>query len=341
MLLFAKEHKYDILQKHQLGLKLRPIFIAQLAIMPSLVNPAYSYQNGEFQVALHAEQSISIEFISQYAVNVSSLIFIHNSDYKAISEKMNHDINNITRSLSMGDPLKNGVKQANLLSFQMENLYKDPFDDQLLAGQYQSSKNFSQLLLQNKGHQKSLYHRISRQGHHYTVMQPLLSSILLLAFLQNSGLFSEKEIQSYFLTSYFKDIGMSFITREKFELAHLNEYDRQLFSAHAENSMKILDGRLPFTRTQLNIIANHHFLNYKIQSLITGQNLPDQDKMLTGVESTLLSSIDILVALISKRPYRDPVSIFTALDLLKKVIADEYPQEFRNLVIFLKHFFKN
>ncbi len=333
--------KLTVLDRHRLELKLKPVFIAQLSIMNSLVQPAYAYKNGEFVEVLRADEGVTFEFIAQYAQNTSSEIFVHKTDYLAIQEKLKKDIAQITRSLSQGDPLKKGIKQGNLLSFQMENIYKNPFDDELLAGQFQSSKNFSNLLLQNKSMQKSIYHKLTKQSHHYTVLQPLLSSVLLLSFLQSTGMFSEKEIQNFFLTSYFKDIGMSFIPREKFELAHLNELDKQMFSEHADNSMRILDGRLPFNRTQLNIIQNHHFLNYKIQSLISGKQLPDQDKMLTGIESTLLSSIDILVAMTSKRPYRDDVSVFKALELLKKVISDEYPQEFKNLVIFLRQFFKN
>jgi HD-GYP domain-containing protein (c-di-GMP phosphodiesterase class II) len=336
-----RPEKLTILDKHRLELKLKPLFIAQLSIMDSLLHPAYAYKNGEFVQVLRADEGVTIEFISRYAQTISSEIFVHKDDYKEIQEKLKKDIAKITRTLSQGDPLKKGVKQGNLLSFQMENLYKNPFDDELLSGQFQSSKNFSNLLMQNKSMQKSIYHSLSKQSHHYTVLQPLLSSVLLLSFLQSTGMFSEKEIQNYFLTSYFKDIGMSFIPREKFELAHLNEFDKQMFSEHAQNSMKILEGRLPFNKTQLNIIENHHFLNYKIQSLISGKQLPDQDKMLTGIESTLLSSIDILVAMISKRPYRDDISVFKALELLKKVISDEYPQEFKNLVIFLRHFFKN
>lgn len=336
-----KKQKLTVLDKHRLELKLRPIFIAQLSIIESLDKAAYAYKNGEFVQVLRPNEGITFEFIAAYAQTTSSEIFLHQEDYELIQEKINKEIVQITRSLSTGDPLKKGIKQGNLLSLQMVNLYKNPFDDELLSGQFQSSKNFCNLLLQNKNLQKKLYHKLAKQSHHYTVMQPLLSSVVLLSFLQSTGMFSDKEIENYFLVSYFKDIGMSFIPREKFELAHLSDFDKQMFAEHADNSMKILDSRLPFNKTQLNIIKNHHFLNYKIQSLISGHALPDQEKMLTGVESTLLSSIDILVAMISKRPYRESVSAFKTLELLKMVIADEYPQEFKHLVIFIKHFFKN
>lgn len=337
--MFKRATELNLLDRSRLSLKLKPIFIVQLTLLDSLTKPAYSFKNGLFTRVLNENEGISFEFISHYAQNQSSEIFLHKEDYETIHEKLNNEIIKITRSLSIGDPKVKGLKHVNLLSMQMANLYKDPFNDELLNNQYQSAKNFSNLLYNNKQIHKYVYHKFIVQNHHYTVAQPLLSSILLVSFLQHSGLFSEKEIQGYFLTSYFKDIGMSFIPREKFELSHLNDFDKKLFSEHADHSMKLLNGRLPFNKTQLNIIKNHHFLNYKIQSLISGTTETPKEKMLTGIESILLSSIDIIVAMSSKRPYRETISVFKALELLKKVIADEHPQEFKNLVVFLKHFF--
>jgi HD-GYP domain-containing protein (c-di-GMP phosphodiesterase class II) len=41
----------------------------------------------------------------------------------------------------------------------------------------------------------------------------------------------------------------------------------------------------------------------------------------------------------TERPYRKAMTSFKALELLKKVLSDEYPQEFKTLVFFLKNFF--
>lgn len=326
--------------RSRLSLKLKPIFIAQLMMLDSLEKPAFSYTDGLFVKVLEANSGASVDFISHYAKNISSEIFIYKEDFIKLHEKLNQEIIKVTRSLSQGDPKTKGIKHVNLLSMQMANLYSDPFNDELLSNQFQSAKNFFNLLFQNKGIHKALYANLVKQNHHYTIAQPLLASILLVSFLQSTGMFSEKEIQNYFLTSYFKDIGLSLIPREKFELAHLNEYDKELFAEHAINSRRLLKNRIPLNMTQLNIIENHHFLNYKIQALMSESFTTNKDKMLTGVESTLLSSIDIIVAMSAKRPYREAVSVFKALELLKKVIATEYPSEFKNLVIFLKHFFK-
>ncbi len=338
--MYKRSSELNFIQRSRLTLSLKPILVAQIVILDSLEKPAYSYKDGLFHKEIDANTGISVDFISNYAKVVSSEIFLHKEDFNRINEKLNGEIVKLTRSLSQGDTRAKANKYVNLLSMQMANLYKDPFNDELLVNQFQGAQNLFNVLFNNKSIHKGLYHSLAKQSHHYTVAQPLLSSILLTSFLQSSGMFSEKEIQSYFLTSYFKDIGMSLIPREKFEQAHLNEYDKKLFAEHAINSRKLLSSRIPLTMTQLNIIENHHFLNYKIQALISDSFTIDQNKMLTGVESTLLSSIDIIVAMSSERPYREAMSIFKALELLKKVVATEYPTEFKNLVIFLKSFFK-
>lgn len=327
------------LRKHSLPLNLKPVYIGQLAILDALSEPAYTYRDGRFEIILKKREAITPEFLRNYATSISKEIFITYEDFESIHDKINQQLVQLSRTLSVGDPLKNSSRQANLLSLQMANLYNNPFSDELLKNQYQSSKNFSTLLFNNKQIHSDLYKRYLKQKHHYTVGQPMLASILLLSFIQHTQMFSEKEIQSLFLTSYFKDIGMSFIPREKFELAHLSPEDKDLFAEHATNSMKILDGRVPFNKTQLNIIKNHHYLNYVIQSKVIGQKVGNEEDLLTGVESALLSSVDILVAMTTERPYRDPISMFKALELLKQVLYEEYPSEFKSLVIFLKQFF--
>lgn len=328
------------IQKNRMLLKVKPIFVGQLFIVESLNFPAFHYNSDvrKFDVVLDADEGITSYFISDYAQKFSSEIFVFEDDFQLINSKLKDELTKLSRSLSIGDVKKNAVKHANFLSMQMSNLYKNPFNDELLSSQFQNSKNLSNLLISNKDIHKSIYQNIYQSKYHYTLKQPLLSSVLLLSFIQSLNLFSEKEIEGFFLTSYFKDIGMSFIPKEKFEEINLTEFDKSLFAKHSENSMLILEGRVPLSNTQLNLIKNHHFLNYKIQALANNKPAPKSDEFLTGIESTLLSSLDILVAMISDRPYRDPISSYKALELLKLVISEEYPQEFKALVVFLKKF---
>lgn len=326
--------------KNRLNLYLKPVYVTQIILLEALHYPAYTYINNEFKEVLKANEGITTKFISDYAQTYSKEIFIFSEDFELLNKKLKDEVTKLTRSLSIGDPAKNAKKQISLLTMQMQNLYNDPFDDELLSNHFQSSRNLSNLLLNNKELHRALYKDLTKQSYHYTQTQPMLSSILLLSFIQSLQLFSQKEIEGLFLTSYFKDIGMSFIPREKFELAHLSEFDKELFSQHAENSMKILDSRVPLSKHQLNMIKNHHYLNYKIQALINKSEVQNDEQFLSGIESALLSGIDILVAMTNPRPYRDPVSTFKALELLKRVLSDDYPQEFKALVFYIKTFFK-
>lgn len=68
---------------------------------------------------------------------------------------------------------------------------------------------------------------------------------------------------------------------------------------------------------------------------------PSVEAMGFGIESTLVAVTDILVAMTSQRPYRQSLTVYQSLELVRKMIADEYPQEFRALVVYLRQFFKN
>ena len=60
-----------------------------------------------------------------------------------------------------------------------------------------------------------------------------------------------------------------------------------------------------------------------------------------GIESTLVAVFDIIVAMTSKRPFRNERSMYHTLEVVKRLMIDDYPQEFRALVIFLKQFYRN
>jgi response regulator RpfG family c-di-GMP phosphodiesterase len=329
-----------ILNHSSIALRNIEVNVTRLILVGSLKNPAYAHLDGEFIQVLRADESIGPDYIRNHASTHGVSIFISKEDAETLDQKLHDQLIKLTRSLSIGDRVKNGTRQTNLLSLQMANLYDNPFDDKLLQTQFQSTKNFYQLLKKCKPHQhKKIFQHMWNTPHYYTIAQPMLSSLLLVAFLEHTKMLSDREVENLFLASYFKDIGMSFIPREKFEQADLTSDEKQLFEEHAKNSMKILEGRIPLNRNYLTLIEHHHFLNHKIRAKIQGLEVPRSD-VLHGIESTLLASIDIFVAMISKRPYRDPTSVFDAMDLIKKVFADEYPQEFKQLVLFIKQFFK-
>lgn len=82
-------------------------------------------------------------------------------------------------------------------------------------------------------------------------------------------------------------------------------------------------------------------MNDRIKNIASKNHPHDEQEIIYGIESTLVSVFDIFVAMTSDRPYRKGMTHYKALEVIKKIMADDYPQEFKALVIFLKQFFKN
>ena len=133
---------------------------------------------------------------------------------------------------------------------------------------------------------------------------------------------------------------MSAIPAEKYDQDNLTDKEKEVLSAHATNSVQILKGRLPLSPNHLSIIEHHHtfsLLSNKLQL-----NLKEKQKdgeLIAGFETMLVTVMDIISAMITGRPFRKPTKIFEALDLVKILIADQYPQEFRLVVSYFKNFF--
>lgn len=328
-------------EHHKLTLKLRPVLVGELYLIRKLRHPVYVLKNGIMRAVFQEGVSPGKEQIQVLIKNGIREIFLFPDDVKEIRGNLENALTKVTRSLSVGDPLENGTKGIKLLSLNMGGLYQDPHNDELLMLQFQSTQNFGKFLIDNKKFQAQFYHNLQKENFHFTLSQPMLSSLTLLAFLQSIHLFHDKEIEDLFLASYLKDIGLSMIPKEKYDQRILTARDQTLFTNHADFSSDLLEGRAPISKNNLTMIKNHHFLNDKLKELIGQERqIKDQD-IIYGIESMLVSVFDILVAMISERPYRKSLPLFQSLELIKKMMAEDYPQEFKALVIFLKQFYKN
>lgn len=328
--------------QHRLALKLKPILVGELYLARKLKNPVYVYKDNIFMAVINEGSVPSKDQINSLIRNSFREVFVYPEDIKEIKHNLETALIKVTRSLSVGDPKENGSKDLKLLSLNLGGLYQDPHSDDLLMLQFQSSQNLGKFLLENKRFQGYFFGGLLRENFHFTLTQPMLSSLLLLSFLQSIHLFHDKEIESLFLTSYLKDLGFAMIPGEKYDLKTLSTRDQELFAHHADYSYDLLDGRVPLSKNYLNIVKHHHFMNDKMKELLTkGPKRAKEEEMVMGLESTLVAIFDILVAMTSDRPYRKGLSLFQALEVIKKMMADDYPQEFKALVIFLKTFFKN
>jgi HD-GYP domain-containing protein (c-di-GMP phosphodiesterase class II) len=330
------------IDQHKLSLKLRPILVGELYLARKLKHPVFIFKNGVFHPVINEGMVPTKEQINSLIKNSHREVYIYSDDVQEIKSNLESALIKITRSLSVGDPLENGTKDLKLLSLNLGGLYQNPHNDDLLMLQFQSTQNLSKFMLENKKIQPLFYQNLIRENFHFTLSQPMLSSLLLLSFIQSIHLFHDREVENLFLASYLKDIGVAMIPGDKYDLKTLTTRDQELFANHADFSFDLLEGRIPLSKNYLTIIKHHHFLNEKMKDLLQKTKKKKKDpEIIFGIESTLVSVFDILVAMTSNRPYRKGSSLYQSLELIKKMMADDYPQEFKALVVFLKQFFKN
>ncbi len=340
MLQAASFNSYS--EQHRLSLKLRPILVGELYLSRKLKHPVFIFKNGVFHPVVNEGSIPTKEQINSLIKNAHREVYVYPVDIQEIKNNLESALIKVTRSLSVGDPLENGTKHLKLLSLNLGGLYQNPHNDDLLMLQFQSTQNLSKFMLENKKYQPLFFQNLIRENFHFTLSQPMLSSVLLLSFLQSIHLFHDKEVENLFLASYLKDIGISMIPGDKYDLKTLTTRDQDLFANHADFSFDLLEGRVPLSKNYLTIIKHHHFLNDKMKDLLQKDKKKKKEpEIIFGIESTLVSVFDILVAMTSDRPYRKGMSLYQSLELIKKMMADDYPQEFKALVVFLKQFYKN
>lgn len=329
-------------EQHRLSLKLKPILVGELYLARKLKHPVFIFKNGVFHPVVNEGSVPSKEQINSLIKNSHREVYVYPDDIQEIKNNLESALIKVTRSLSVGDPLENGTKHLKLLSLNLGGLYQNPHNDELLMLQFQSTQNLSKFMLENKKFQPLFFQNLIRENFHFTLSQPMLSSVLLLSFLQSIHLFHDKEVENLFLASYLKDIGISMIPGDKYDLKTLTTRDQELFANHADFSFDLLEGRIPLSKNYLTIIKHHHFLNDKMKELLQKDKKKKKEpEIIFGIESTLVSVFDILVAMTTDRPYRKGMSLYQSLELIKKMMADDYPQEFKALVVFLKQFYKN
>ena len=323
-----------------------PVGIREILFLTQAPCDFWIYQNDIFEIIFKKNDAISHEILKNLVRRGAYQLFVEPSNICYLRRGLGQSLREVSRSLSAKDSVKNARRQMSLLSINMGHLYQDPINDEALSLQFRSTKNLVNFLLENKEFMPELYRDFAQQSHHYIIGHPLLSSILLSAFLKSLHSFSNHEIELLFLTNYLKDIGMALIPTETFDKKKLNNSDKTLIGEHTQNSLQILQGRVPLNDNYLNIINNHH--NYSMIETDHGKVIGPFErhpkssinpKLAEGVETTFIVMMDMITAMISSRPYRQGMDMFSALNKIKILFVDNYPQEFRQLVYFLQKFF--
>ncbi|MBK24992.1 MAG: hypothetical protein CME70_13425 [Halobacteriovorax sp.] len=328
---------YASLEQNALSLKLVPISIRELLFIKSLPCTVYGIEDGLFSLLLETGSSVGNNTVRDLLKDGQHNLFVYRTERQKLIEHQQMNLRNVTRSLSVGNPVEKAVKQMNLLTINLGYLYSDPTNDELLELQFQSAKNLANFLIDKCEIHEQIFQEYLKQKHHFILGQPLLSSIFLMGILKNASLYNNSEVINLFLTSYFKDIGMSAIPTEKYDQEELSDEEKILLANHARHSVEILQGRIPLGPSYLKIIENHHSFSLLTQNLEL--NLSSDNKVLAGFETMLVTVMDVISAMISGRPYRKASSLYESLDLIKLLIADQYPQEFKLIVNYFRNFF--
>lgn len=225
--------------QHRLSLKLKSILVGELYLAKKLKHPVYIFKNGFFHPVINEGGVPTKDQINALIKNAHREVYVFPEDIEEIKKNLEAALTKVTRSLSVGDPLENGTKDLKLLSLNLSGLYQNPHSDELLMLQFQSTQNLSKFLMENKRLQPFFYQNLIKENFHFTVSQPMLSSMLMLSFLQSIHLFHDKEVENLFLASYLKDIGISMIPGDKYDLKTLTTRDQELFANHADFSFEL------------------------------------------------------------------------------------------------------
>lgn len=332
---------YKLIMQAQLTLDLTPISIRELLFINTVPCNIYGTENDLFEIILKKNSYLNNQIIKDLILKEKVNLFVKTEDRKEMIESLQASLTQLTRSLSIGDSFEKTKRQMNLMTINLGYLYQNPTDDETLQMQHLCSKSLAYFLMKNLDLLEPLYSDFIKQKHHYIYMQPLISSLFVLGVLKMGGMYNDQEIENMFITSYFKDIGMSAIPPEKYDLDELDENDKELLMKHSEFSANILSGRLPLLPSHFNIIKNHHAFSMLGSELNRIAPALKSEGQIIGFETIIISVMDIIAAMITPRPYRESTKIFQSLDLIRVLISIQYPTEFRLIVSFFKNFFLN
>jgi len=327
---------FKLFFQNQLNYKLLPIAFRETFFLHQAPCAIYASQGGLLDIVIKKGDVLNRELLKSLIAKKQTQLFVQIEDRELLRQAQQENLRNVTRSISIGDPLEKTKYLSNLLAINLVYLYEDPTNDEFLNLQVQSAKALAVFLFNKPQLHFPLFKEFLKQGHHYIYAQPFLSSLFLLGIMKHSKLYVEKEIENFFLTSYLKDIGMSAIPVEKYNQEILDVNDKKLFLKHPQISVEILKGRTPLPPQFLKMIENHHMYSTLTQEFNLSNS---QDSMnIYGFETMMISVTDTIAAMTTDRPFRKRESLYKALDMIRVLIADQYPEEFKLIVMYFKHY---
>ena len=324
----------EVIMQQALAAQMVEVLPRELAILSEYPCDIYLYTKGLFKIAFPKTSKVNPALLNR--LPDPTLCFILQSDLPLWMDALTNCLRLATRSLSMGDPAIKGPAALDIITRHLRYVYRYPTNDELLRQHFLCRKNLIGFLAENHHLIKEIADAYTAQKHYYLLAQPILSSLLLIGLLKNMQLISAREVEDLFLTSYFKDIGMSYFPPHKFDQKNLTRQEKDLLATHPQHSLEILNKRLSFGPAQMRIIEFHH----AYAGITAEYTNPQLDQQILGFETMVISMMDIIAAMITPRPYREALPIYDALHLVKYLIADQFPSEFKLMVGHFHQFFK-
>lgn len=309
--------------------------IADIMLLNSTQDGVYLFSRGNFEILLHPREMVYKDKVRQAIKHGFTTIFISYRDREEISKTIYQDLRINSRSLSIGDLAQNADKQLDLMASGLDHLYLNPDNDKLLELFHQSSNNLARFYQGNKDLIKNSFFKIFDKNIPFYQAQPFLSALLFMAYVSSNKIFSDKEVENLFLIGLIKDLGMGKIPGHKILINEFTEEEQLLMTGHAKTSVDLLQSRVPLNKTSFEIIKNHHYYH----NLTIGAHNENAPAALIGIETTLVSIFDYIAYMIQDKPFQKNISLFETLTIVKDLISDQYPHEYRALIIFLKNFF--
>ena len=324
----------EVIMQQALAAQMIEVLPQELAVLDALPCDVYIYASGLFKIAFPVSSKMNPAKVGR--LPPQTFCFITQSDLPKFIDGITDCLRKVTRALSMGDPLEKGPAALNIITHHLRYVYRYPTNDELLRQHYLCLKNLIGLLSTNHTLIKQITEDYHAQGHYYVLAQPILSSLFLIGILKNIQLMNPHDVEDLFLTSYFKDIGMSCLPPQKLDQGELTRQEKDLLATHPQHSLEILNKRIGLGPAQMRIIEFHHAYSGITAEYTT--NIPDHQ--LLGFETMMVSMMDIIAAMITARPYRPALPIYDALHLVKYLIAEEFPSDFKLMVGYFHQFFK-
>ena len=298
------------------------VSLRELLSMESLPSNLYAKTEKENIIALKKDVELTsntLEILKHLVAKNRWTLAIDKSGKKSIVEYHQNRLRNISKRLREGHLLNNGAECLNSTAINLSYLYKDSTNDNILSTQCTCAQSLASFLLEHINLHSKLYQLFVEQKHENTTAVPIISSLFLLGIAKRSKMFLDKDMEYLFITGLLKDIGLYSSLKD-----NVSENDR----GHEFRSVEILQRRTFLKADYLRIIENHHSMPRPLRNNSTTA---------IGTKTLLVGITDIIANSLQK----NSLTFFESLNVVKNIMAEHYPKEFKLIISYFETFFRD